>query len=73
MNLISNCCLAADYCKLMNIQFTNPLMWCHITLSDLSNLILNYENINFNKYELQTCDWNTVYKPKKILKTLNIF
>lgn len=68
MNIISNCCLAADYCKLKNIQFPNPLMWCHINLSDLSNLILNYENINFNNYELKTCNWNDIYKPKKYNK-----
>lgn len=53
MNLISNTCTGAliyrDYLKK---PYNNPFCWNFIESDDFYNLIINYENINFNNFEL---------------------
>lgn len=68
MKVIANCCLAADLYKAKKWTFNTPLMWCHIHLPDMAKLIMNYDKINFDNYDMTQCNWNDVmFKPDKKL------
>lgn len=68
MKVIANCCLAGDLYKAKKWTFNTPFMWCHIHLPDMVKLIMNYDKINFDNYEMTQCNWNDVmFKPDKKL------
>lgn len=52
MNVICNSCVGSRLYELKKEQFNNPFMWNVIPYRDFHNLIANYDNINFNKYEV---------------------
>ena len=51
-NIISNCCLGGalyrDYYK----KFHNPFIWSVLLPNDVITIIKEYDNINFNNYEI---------------------
>lgn len=58
MNVIGNNCGSSFYCKEKGIEFKNPFVWAAITPNDMIYLIENYDNINFNNYNLVDLDKN---------------
>ena len=52
MNIICNSCVGSRLYELCNQQFNNPFMWNVIPYHDFHNLILNYDNIDFSKYDV---------------------
>ena len=70
MNIISNSCLGSyitrDY---LNEPYSNPFCWSVIDDVSIINLIKNYKNINFNKYELtKDKNWNFYITIDKLVK-----
>lgn len=52
MNLICNNCGGAYIYNLKNLEYNNPFMWCCIFADDMLTLISEYDNINFNNFDL---------------------
>lgn len=52
MNVICNSCVGSRLYELKNEQFNNPFMWNVIPYSDFHNLIVNYDSIDFYKYDV---------------------
>ena len=53
MNLISNCCLGAFLYQKYGLEFSNPFMWCMLSITDMITLMTNYEKIDFNNYKIE--------------------
>lgn len=66
MNIISNSCVGSRIYEIFGEEFSNPFMWNVIQYKDFRELILNYHNINFKKFE------TSVYRTSKdsIAKTI---
>ena len=69
-NLIGNSCIASWITtKLLNQAFINPFTWCIMDFESSYNLVKNWENINFNNYELvKDNNWNFSIIIDKIIK-----
>lgn len=65
MNVIGNNCGSSFYYKEKGMEFKNPFVWAAITPDDMIYLIENYDNINFNNYNLVDLD-------KNLFKTNNL-
>lgn len=53
MNLIANCCAGGEfYIRVLKDKFTNPFIWSSIAPNDMINLILSYDDLNFENIEL---------------------
>jgi len=52
MNIISNNCVGAAIYQELNIKYNNPFMWCFINGKDFYTLINEYDDINFNNYNI---------------------
>lgn len=54
MKLIGNNCLIGfTYRDILKQEYQTPFIWSRLWNDDLINLLQNYENINFNNYELK--------------------
>lgn len=60
MNLICNSCVGGFiYKNELKSQFKNPFIWNIIDFNSMLYLVKNYENVNFNNYELiKDNKWN---------------
>jgi len=60
MNIITHNCLAGYlYKNCIKSEFENPFIWTVIDFNSMLKLILNWDNINFNNYELiKDNNWN---------------
>lgn len=61
MNIISNNCTTGFLYRNMGIQFNNPFFWNLISAEDYTNLILNFNYIDFNSTEFQLSESGWVY------------
>lgn len=52
MNLISNCCLNDFILQKWDLGHTSPFAWADVDFASFYNLLTDYDNINFWKYEL---------------------
>ena len=52
MNLIGNCCLSSYLLRLCGFGNTNPFTWIDMNFTSFYNLLTNYDNIDFDKFEL---------------------
>lgn len=50
--IISNTCLGGFIYKYTNTEYDNPFIWCIVNDNDMLYILENYDNINFNKFEL---------------------
>jgi uncharacterized protein (DUF1919 family) len=59
MNIISNNCVGGFLYNIRKEEYKNPFIWMRITGESLKQLVLNYDKINFNNYELtKDKNWN---------------
>lgn len=59
MNIIGNNCGGATYYNLHKFPYNNPFMWCCTFASDMINLIANYDQLDWTKYQLIQLDYVT--------------
>lgn len=52
MNIICNTCVGGRIYEYYKLQYTNPFIWNAINTPDFMLLVENYDNINFNNFEL---------------------
>lgn len=52
MNIICNTCVGGRIYEQYKLQYTNPFIWNAINTPDFMSLVENYDNINFNNFEL---------------------
>lgn len=66
MNLISNCCIAGDYYKVLKMEYDNPFIWDIMFANDIINLIKYFNTINWKNYKVVESDFST--KQRKCFK-----
>lgn len=58
MNVISNNCLGGFLYKFNKLQFKNPFIWSAILADSMYALIKDWDNINFNDFELKKSEFH---------------
>lgn len=68
MNVVSNNCLGGFLYKFNGLQFTNPFIWCAILADSMYNMIKDWDNINFNNFEIEKSEFNESPNPLNTFK-----